>query len=112
MPAPLLVVYDAESNRGRRWMDGIRKRDRRGLIVTFPFQNPELVKIAPELAGRPLHLEIHGLDTRTRQVWAGTSLLPHIWARLPGWRWVTFLSWIPGISSFISIFPLWRGYRS
>jgi len=95
--APLLVVYDAESPRCRRWVDWVRKRDRQGLIVSFPFQNPELLNIAPELAGRPLHLAIHGLDTRSRRVWAGVTLLPQVWARLPGWRWVTFLTWIPGL---------------
>jgi hypothetical protein len=107
-PAPLLVVYDAESNRYRRWMDGIRKRDSHGLIVSFPFQNPELVKIAPELAGRPLHLVIHGMDTRTRKVWVGEKLLPHIWARLPGWRWTLGFTWIPGFSSLMAALPQWR----
>jgi predicted DCC family thiol-disulfide oxidoreductase YuxK len=101
-PAPLLVVYDAESARSRRWVDWIRRRDTAGLIVTFPFQNPELVRIAPELAGRPLHLVHHGLDTRTRRIWTGERLLPHVWARLPRWRWVIFLTWIPGITSLLS----------
>jgi predicted DCC family thiol-disulfide oxidoreductase YuxK len=100
--APLLVVYDAESHQGRRWVDWIQKRDSQGLIVPFPCQNPELVRIAPELAGRPLQRTIHGLDTLTRQVWAGENLPPQVWARLPGWRWVIFLTWIPGISRIIT----------
>jgi hypothetical protein len=82
-------------------MDWVRRRDSEGLIVSFPFQNPELVKIAPELAGRPLHLEIHGLDTRTRQVWAGDRLMFQVWGRLPSMKWVIFLNWIPGISYLI-----------
>jgi predicted DCC family thiol-disulfide oxidoreductase YuxK len=110
MQAPLLVVYDAENPRCRRCIDAIRKRDSEGLIVSFPFQNPELVKIAPELAGRPLHLEIHGLDTRTRQVWAGRRLLPQIWRRLPNWNWVIFLTWIPGITRLISVLPAWQPF--
>lgn len=107
--APLLVVYDAESHRCRRWVDWVRKRDTQGLIVSFPFQNPELVRIAPELAGLPLHLEIHGLDTRTRRIWVGVRLLPQVWARLPGWRWVIFLTWIPGVSRIISALHPWDG---
>lgn len=90
-PAPLLVAYDAENHRCRRWLEWVRKRDSQGLIVAFPFQNPELVKIAPELAGRPLHLQVHGLDTQGRKVWAGEALLPEVWRRLPRWRWVIFL---------------------
>jgi len=100
--APLLVVYDAESVRCRRWVDWVRKRDSLGLIVTFPFQNPELARIAPELAGRPLHVDLHGLDTGTRQVWVGERLLPEVWARLPRWRWVIFLTWIPWLKALIS----------
>lgn len=101
-PAPLLVVYDAESARSRRWVDWIRKRDHHGLIVSFPFQNPELVSIAPELAGRPLHLAVHGLDTGTRRVWVGDHLVPQVWARLPGWRWVIFLTYIPWVKTIIT----------
>jgi predicted DCC family thiol-disulfide oxidoreductase YuxK len=102
-PAPLLVVYDAESNHWRRRVDWIQKHDSQGLIVSFPFQNPELLRIAPELAGRPLHLEIHGMDTRTRQIWVGEKLLPQILARLPRWRWMALLSMIPGATRL-----LWR----
>jgi predicted DCC family thiol-disulfide oxidoreductase YuxK len=101
-------VYDAESARNRRWVDWIRKRDQLGLIVSFPFQNPELVRIAPELAGRPLHLEVHGLDTGTRRVWVGDRLVPQIWARLPGWQWVKFLTWMPGLRKIITTLTLSR----
>ncbi len=97
------MVYDAESQHCRRWVDWIRQRDSQGLIVSFPFQSPELVRIAPELAGRPLHREIHGMDIRTRRVWVGAELLPQVWARLPGWRWVTFLTRIPGMSKMITL---------
>jgi predicted DCC family thiol-disulfide oxidoreductase YuxK len=99
--APLLLAYDAENARGRAWVDWIRRRDRQGLVVSFPFQNPELLRIAPELAGRPLHLEPHGLDARTRRVWIGRQLLAQVWARLPGWRWVIFLIYVPGINKVI-----------
>jgi len=99
--APLLLAYDAENARCRAWVDWIRKRDRQGLVVSFPFQNPELLGIAPELAGRPLHLEPHGLDARSRRVWVGRSLLAQVWTRLPGWRWVIFLIYIPGSNKVI-----------
>lgn len=99
--APLLLAYDAESAPCRAWVDWIRRRDRQGLVVSFPFQNSELLRIAPELAGRPLHLEPHGLDARTRRVWVGTRLLAQVWARLPGWRWVIFLIYVPGFNSVI-----------
>lgn len=104
MRAPLLVVYDAESSRARRWVHWIQTRDRHGLVVPFPFQNPELVKIAPELAGRPLHVYAHGLDTATRQVWTGPALTAQVWARLPGWRWVIFLNRIPGLSRLFGVY--------
>jgi len=97
-PAPLLLVYDAECPACRRAVDWIQRRDTQGLITPFPYQNPELVRIAPELAGRPLETALHGLDTRTRAVTAGGALLPLIALRLPRWRVVAPLLLLPGIS--------------
>jgi hypothetical protein len=98
----LLIAYDAEDPSVRRAVDRIQRRDRWGLIVPFPFQNPELARVALELAGRPLHLEMHGLDTATRKVWAGKALLPHLLKRLPRWRWVAPLLHVP-------VLGLWCG---
>lgn len=97
-PAPLLLVYDAECPACRSAVDWIQKRDAQGLIVPFPYQNPELVRMAPELAGRPLDASIHGLDTGTRIVKAGGDLLPDLLGRLPRWRWVAPLLRLPGLS--------------
>jgi len=62
-PAPLLLAYDAECPLCRRLVDWVQRRDRWGLIIPFPLQNPELVRMAPELAGRPLQAALHGLDS-------------------------------------------------
>lgn len=94
---PLLLAYDAECSLCRRMMDWVRRRDPEGLVIAFPLQDPELVKVAPELAGRPLHEAIHGLDLATRRVYVGADLLPHVGRRLPGWRWVAPLSRLPGL---------------
>lgn len=96
--APLLLVYDAEQVRSRRAIDWIRRHDHLGLIIAFPSESSELIQIAPELAGRALHRDLHGLDTRTRQVWIGEQLAPHIGARLSGGSWVKFLVNIPVVS--------------
>jgi len=87
-PSSLLIAYDAECSSCCRLMDWAGARDRRGLLVFFPLQNPELVKLAPELAGRALHGEIHGLDLGRRDTWSGFELLTQILRRLPGWRWL------------------------
>jgi hypothetical protein len=52
-PAPYLLAYDAEDSGCRRLVDWIQRRDSSGLVVSFPLQNPELVHVAPELAGLP-----------------------------------------------------------
>jgi len=80
-------------------VDWVQRRDRWGLMVTFPFQNPELPRMAPELAGRPLHMAIHCLDTRTREVRAGAEALPPILRRLPRWRVLAPLMGLPGMAS-------------
>lgn len=80
-------------------MAWVQARDREGLVVAFPLQNPELVKVAPELAGRPLDAEIHALDLGTRQIWQGAGLLRPLARRLPGWRWLAPLLALPGVAA-------------
>lgn len=93
----LLVAYDAESAPCRRFVDWVGARDRNGSIVFFPLQNPELVRLAPELAGRPLHGEVHGIDLGGRQVRSGAALLPWVLARLPSWGWAALALRLPGL---------------
>ena len=87
-PATLLLVYDAESPACRGLVDWVQARDGEGLVVAFPCQNGELVRVAPELAGLPLLGEVHGLDTRTREIHRGRAILPGLLRRLPSWRWL------------------------
>jgi len=95
-------------------VDWVQRRDRWGLVVPFPFQNGELLQVAPELAGRPLHLEIHGVDSALRRVYAGAELLPQVLRRLPRWRLFAPLLGIPGAARLSQRAYLWiaaRRYR-
>jgi hypothetical protein len=82
-------------------VDWIQRRDREGLVVSFPFQNTELVHVAPEMAGLPQAGEVHGYDTRTREVRSGARILPSLLGRLPGWRWLAPLVSLPGVSALL-----------
>ena len=97
-PSSLLIAYDAECSLCCRMADRLRERDRWGLLVFFPLQSRELLAMAPELAGRELHGEIHGVDLASRRVWSGADLLAPVLARLPRWRWVAPLLRLPGVS--------------
>lgn len=114
MAAPLLIAYDAECslcNRATLWL---ARRDKRGLLLAVPLRDPDLLALAPELAGRPLEKEIHGLDLATRQVWAGADLLRPIARRLPAWRWLVPLLALPGLPRLLNSVYLWvaaRRYR-
>jgi predicted DCC family thiol-disulfide oxidoreductase YuxK len=96
-------VYDAESAACRGMVDWIQKRDQDGLVVSFPFQNPELLHVAPEFAGLFLDGELHGFDTRSRVIHRGPRLLPDLFRRLPGWRWFALapLACLPPVASLI-----------
>jgi len=92
---PYLLVYDAETLAGRRLADWVMRRERLGRVVAIPCQNGNLVDIAPEMAGRPLHRQPHGFDVQTRAIHPGPALLPHLLARLPRWRCLAPLARIP-----------------
>lgn len=102
-PSVYLLVYDAESAACRGMVDWIQRRDLEGLVVSFPFQNGELLHVAPELAGQFRVGEIHGLDTRTREIRQGARLLPELFRRLPGWRWRMLgpLARVPALASVL-----------
>jgi hypothetical protein len=101
LPAPYLLAYDAEDGGCRRLVDWVQRRDRSGLVVSFPLQNSELVLVAPELAGLPQAGQVHGFDTRTRQVRSGARMLPSLLGRLPGWGWLAPLAGLPGLSGML-----------
>ncbi len=83
----------------------LARRDRQGLLYIVSLRDPDLLAWAPELAGRPLEKEIHGLDLGTREVRAGADLLRPIIRRLPGWGWLSPLLGIPGLPALLN-----RGY--
>ena len=84
--APYLLVYDAEDAGCRRLVDWVQRRDDQGLVVSFPFQNAELLNVAPEFAGLWLDGQVLGFDTRIRRIDAGPELVPELYQRLSGWR--------------------------
>lgn len=97
-PAPLLLAYDGACGLCRRLAEAIRIRDRWGLVIAFPLQDAELLRVAPELAGRPLERALHGLDTASRRVLVGAELLAPVLSRLPRWRWVAPAFRLPGVA--------------
>jgi predicted DCC family thiol-disulfide oxidoreductase YuxK len=104
----LLVAYDGECSLCVRRADWLAKRDAWALFTLFPLQHPELVRIAPELAGKALHGELHGLDLESRRVMKGAELLPELLGRLPRWRWLAPLLKIPGLANLASKLALKR----
>ena len=111
MKSRLLVAYDAECHHCVKKADWLRERDRDGLIEVFPLQHPDLASIAPELAGRFLHGELHGLDLATRRVLKGPALLPELLSRLPRWKLVAPLLRLPALARFVAWLTLKRDER-
>lgn len=108
-PCPYLLIYDAADAQCRRLVDWIQKRDRDGRVVAFPFQNPELVRVAPELAGLPLDRGIHGFDPRTRTIQEEARALPGLLRLLPGWRWLAPLARLHVVARLFAWFIGRRG---
>ena len=116
LPAPYLLIYDAEDPGCRRLIDWIQKRDDTGLVVSFPHQNPQLLHVAPELAGLELAGEVHGFDTRNRRLQQGARMLPGLFRRIPGLRWLALAASLPAVSGLIYRFirrhPRRFGFRN
>jgi hypothetical protein len=115
-PAPYLLIYDAEEPGCRRLVDWISRRDQAGLVVAFPCQSPQLLHVAPELAGLALAGAVHGFDTRNRRFHRGPRLLPSLFRRLPGLRWLGLATALPSVAGllyrFLSRRPRRFGFRN
>jgi predicted DCC family thiol-disulfide oxidoreductase YuxK len=112
MPAPLLIAYDPDCSLCFRMALWLARRDRRGLLLVAPLRDPEVLALAPELAGRDLAREIHGLDLGTRRIWTGADLLGPIARRLPAWAWAVPLLGIPGMTGLVRRLYLgWSAWR-
>ena len=112
MPAPLLIAYDPDCSLCFRMALWLARRDRRGLLLVAPLRDPEVLALAPELAGRDLRREIHGLDLGTRRIWVGADLLPPIARRLPAWAWAAPLLRLPGVTGLVRrLYLLWSAWR-
>jgi predicted DCC family thiol-disulfide oxidoreductase YuxK len=103
-PGTLLLVYDAEALRCRRLVDWVGRHDRDGLVVTFPYLNGELVRVAPELAGLEFPGRVYTLDLETREVQEGSGIVPGLLRRLPAWSWALLLTPLPGAAGLLLAF--------
>jgi predicted DCC family thiol-disulfide oxidoreductase YuxK len=113
MPAPLLLAYDPACTRCFRLALWLARRDTQGLLPLLDLRDPNLLALAPELGGRPIETEVHGLDLGTRSVLAGPELLGPVLRRLPGWRWVAPLFALPGLVGGVHrLFLLWASWRT
>ena len=101
MPSTLLLVYDAEDFRGRRLVDWVGARDRDCLVVTFPYLNGELARMAPELAGLPFPGQLYTLDLESREVRSGAAIVPGLLRRLPAWAWAVVPARFPLVAGFL-----------
>ncbi len=112
MPSPLLLAYDPACTLCCRLALWLARRDRRGLLLILSLRDPDLLVLGPELAGKPLEKEIHGLDLGTREVRTGADLLRPIARRLPAWGWLALLLALPGLPALVNrIFLRWSAWR-
>jgi predicted DCC family thiol-disulfide oxidoreductase YuxK len=112
MPAPLLIAYDPACELCSRMTLWLARQDRQGLLLILDLRDPELLVLAPELGGKPIEREIHGLDLGTREIRAGADLLRPVAARLPGWHWLAPLLALPGLPRGLNrVYLFWAAWR-
>jgi len=112
MPAPLIIAYDPACTLCCRMALWLARRDRRGLLMITNLRDPDLLTLAPELAGKPLEKEIHGLELASRKIYAGADLLHPVAHRLPGWKWLAPVLRLPGLPGLLNrIYLRWAAWR-
>jgi predicted DCC family thiol-disulfide oxidoreductase YuxK len=112
MASPLLIAYDPACTLCCRMALWLARRDRRGLLLIVSVRDPELLALAPELGGRPIERDLHGIDLATREIWAGADLLRPIARRLPTWRWAAGLLALPGLPGLLNrVYLRWSAWR-
>jgi predicted DCC family thiol-disulfide oxidoreductase YuxK len=104
----LLVAYDPECPHCRAIADWARARDASGLMVFFPIQNHELLRMAPELGGLPLSETIYGVDASTRRVFSAGGLWLQMALRMPGWRLLGLVFSLPGLHALAMFAYKWH----
>jgi predicted DCC family thiol-disulfide oxidoreductase YuxK len=112
MPAPLLLAYDPACTLCCRMALWLARQDRQGLLHIVSLRDPLLLALAPELAGKPVEKEIHGLDLGTREIRVGAELLRPIARRLPVWRWFAPALALPGLPGLLNrAYLRWAAWR-
>jgi predicted unusual protein kinase regulating ubiquinone biosynthesis (AarF/ABC1/UbiB family)/predicted DCC family thiol-disulfide oxidoreductase YuxK len=89
------LVYDGSCAFCRRWLERVRRWDRRGRLDLVPYQTPDLEARFPQLSRDDCRQRIHLVD-EGGGVFAGAAAGREVLRRLPGgWLWALPLR-IPG----------------
>jgi predicted DCC family thiol-disulfide oxidoreductase YuxK len=90
-----VLIYDASCSFCRRWVERLKRWDRRDAVSLLPLQDPS----APALARRPaeeLRRAVH-LVTPEGEVFAGARAAKEVCRYLPGGGWLRLFFYLPGV---------------
>ncbi|MGH7753201.1 MAG: thiol-disulfide oxidoreductase DCC family protein [Gemmatimonadales bacterium] len=94
-PSRPVLIYDGECAFCRRWVERIRRWDRRHAIDAVPFQDAARVARFG-IPKADLHAAMH-LVLPDGRAFAGGAAAPEILKLLPGKRWLAWGFGVPGV---------------
>jgi lipase maturation factor 1 len=93
---PLTLIYDGECGFCGKWIDWLRKEDVLQRIELLSYQSEECRSRYPKIDAMSC-IEGGKLITLKGDVYSGAEAVPIIFKEIPRWRWVAYLTRIPGV---------------
>ena len=109
-PPRATLIYDGTCGFCRRWVERLRRWDRRGALEMVPFQAPDLEARFPGVSRRECADRIHLVDEQGA-VHRGASAAREALRRLPvGWLWALPFH-LPGVLAVADRAYVWVAHR-
>ena len=109
-PERATLIYDGNCGFCRRWVERIRRWDRRGRLATLPYQTPDLETRFPQVSRAECTQRIHLVEP-SGEVHRGAAAGREVLRRLPaGWLW-TLPFHLPGGAALTERVYVWITHR-
>lgn len=99
---PLTLIYDGECGFCGKWINWLRKEDVLQSIDFLSYQSEECKKRFPQINAQAC-FDGGKLIAAKGEIYSGADAVPIIFKEIPRWRWITYLTCIPGVMVIVRL---------